>query len=147
MCLTEPQLIRLIGGEVTAQQRAECFEHLEACPVCRDAYARLQATWDALGTWQVTPPPKDLAASILATAGQERAHPVWRGRLAVAAAIVVSASAGVIAALAIPQRSPAVARDQITIDQVAEAIGLDSVGAESAVFAPLFDQTSNQEPS
>jgi len=128
MCPGDGELVRLLAGETTAQQRRALAEHLEQCPGCRDRYARLEQTWRLLGEW--TPPAgRDLAVSIVAAARRRDAVRWWT---AMAAAVVLAAGAGVVAGLITAQ--PVSSDRPISTAEVVQAIGLDHLAAEGTVL-------------
>jgi ferric-dicitrate binding protein FerR (iron transport regulator) len=140
MCPSESDLIRLLGGETTAQRRSEIQAHLETCQPCRRLYRELQLTWDALGV--LSPPAApDLTASILAAARHRRA---FGGSWAAAAVLALAAGAGVVAGLATAP-APTV---RVSADEVIQAIGLDALADGPSAFATLFvpeSQDSTEE--
>lgn len=101
--------MELAAGCVDASREAELRGHLAKCEMCRAAHAECKAVWRAMGAWGVETPAvetDDLAQRVMDAAAQERmgrmsrAHGrVWRmgPMLRIAAMVVVSASAGMLA--------------------------------------------------
>jgi hypothetical protein len=145
MCLNDDDLIRLIGGELSAQERDRCLEHLASCALCRQHQHEIQGTWDVLGQWQPLPPTGDLSRRILIRA---RRGAIIRRYAGIAAVLVLSAGAGVIAGLAVPSRSAPAVAQRPSSQEVVDAVGLDALAGSGPLLEELFvapDGSSDEE--
>ncbi|MHB1158107.1 MAG: hypothetical protein ACYC26_14875 [Phycisphaerales bacterium] len=108
--LVTRELMELAAGCVDAARQAELREHLTECQTCRATFTECEAVWRAMGAWHVEAPAAeadDLTRRVTDAAAQERMGRmsraygrVWRmgPMLRIAAMVVVSASAGMLAA-------------------------------------------------
>jgi len=135
MCLDESTLIRLVAGELGDEQRRACVEHVQVCHVCRQKHAELAATWDLLGQWPAEAPRRDLSGAIVAQACRRQSPRRWAS---VAAAVLIAGGAGVAAGILAPAPPAAVAHQNVSTEQLVQAIGLDALGDQSLALAGLF---------
>jgi anti-sigma factor RsiW len=136
-CIEEGVIIRLVAGELPAEQRESAMGHVAGCPSCRKRYEEMKATWGALGVWQLAVPERDLSAAVLAAAGRRRRVPMpW---MRMAAAVALAAGLGSALGFLVPWRSQQSNVGQVVSGQeVADRIGLDALGGESLGLADLF---------
>jgi HEAT repeat protein len=116
-----------LTGEAAESARRELEEHLEACPSCRSAKARLEATWRALGEDPGISPTPDFERRTLALLEDEiirrrvrtfRARPRWARPLSYAAGLALAALGGAWAAR---QAAPPAARSRTATAERASA--------------------------
>jgi hypothetical protein len=147
MCPKEATLIRLMNGELPRVQARDATEHVRACATCGARYARLRVTWEALGQWEVAPPASDLCGQILRAAAAAEAAPVaapsdgsfW---IRVAAAVVLTAGAGVAVAFVMTRAEDAGRYANVGHEQVVHVLGLEALageGALTAIFEPIAE--------
>jgi anti-sigma factor RsiW len=141
MCPTETELIRLVGGELSAARADELRQHLAHCRRCAAALAAIQSTWDVLGQWQVEPPQGNLTAAVLRAASRPRPMP-W---LRIAAAILMAAGAGLLAGRTAPLS--AASPQTVSDAQLVEQLGLDALADPAVSLTQLILETDEREPS
>ncbi|MFA7237580.1 MAG: hypothetical protein WC058_12010 [Phycisphaeraceae bacterium] len=103
------ELMELAAGCVDTSRQAEMHGHLVECGICRATFAECEAVWRAMGAWHVESPAgeaDDLTRRVTEAAARERMERTggaygrgWRigPMLRIAAMVVVSASAGMLA--------------------------------------------------
>jgi predicted anti-sigma-YlaC factor YlaD len=147
MCPEESIFLNLVAGQVTAQTREALEAHVSECARCRELLAELRQVHEMLGEWTVSPPSIDLSAAVLQAARQQPAARRWW--MSAAAAVLLAGSAGLIAGLVVP--SPMEAAAPVTDEQVVDALGLDALVEQSAMFVPLLNleepAATGKEPS
>ena len=150
MCLRDAQLIRLVAGELSSEERAECLDHLETCARCRQRLEAQQQAWEMLGQWGVDLPSGQFIVDVDRPIG--RVEPVGTGfhrHWRMAAAVMVAVGAGVVAGLVVPARSTSVAAAEVPHEHVIEQLGLDelaqSSGALEALLAPVEESPEHEE--
>lgn len=149
MCITQPQLLRLLSGELPDHERLAIETHLADCAPCHQQFEEMRRTWEALDQWPLPGVP-DLTARIMAAAAQpspRSALPLLR----IAAAILLACGVGIVAGLSVPssQESPTLAQ-QVSTEEVVQALGLDALGSDTGltdgvlepVDAPLTPEES-----
>jgi hypothetical protein len=151
MCPKEATLIRLMNGELPDVKAQDATEHVRACAACGARYARLRATCEALGKWEVAPPTSDLCGKILRAAATEAApvaapsdRSFW---MRVAAAVVLTAGAGVAAAFVMTRAEDAGRYADVGHEQVVHVLGLEALadeGALTAIFEPIAETPEGQ---
>lgn len=151
MCLHDSQLIRLVAGELSAEERAECLAHMETCAHCRQRLEAQQQAWEMLGQWGVDLPPGEFTVDVHRPLG--RIEPVqtssnrhhWR----MAAAVMLAVGAGVVAGLTVPSAPTSIAAAEVPHDQVFEQLGLDELAQSSgpleALLAPMEESPEHEE--
>ena len=147
MCPEESILLNLVAGQVTVQTREALYAHVSECARCRELLAELRQVHEMIGEWAVSPPFVDLSAAVLQAARQQPVGRRWW--MSAAAAVLLAGSGGLIAGLVAP--SPMEAAAPVTDQQVAEAMGLDALVDQSAMFVPLLNleesAATGKEPS
>lgn len=162
VCPDEAQLLRWLESGPDADGRA----HLAACEACHGRYAELAAAWEALGEWPVevpgAPSIDDFAERVLARARREAmlaGTSRFSAALRIAAAVALATSLGSAAALLVPRPARPIAAgvqgstdlpgDPVAAEHVAEALGLDVLGAGAGALADALDAAlaAEEEPS
>ena len=145
-CPQNGVILRLLSGELEPGARRELQDHLEACSACRSAYEDLQASWDALGDWQVDVSAIDLTERVLTKAddaGRCQCQPVrlaayWTVPLRAAASIVLAAGLGVGAGYLVPAgKSAAIPGPSAALEDMSEALEWIGLASESATGLPF----------
>lgn len=152
MCIEDTTLIRLLRGELPAEQCAQVQQHLEECPLCQQRLAALSEAWDALGRWAVQPPDAIQFAERMHRAVRQEAAKrgcgLRRFVLRAAAAVLLAAGAGVAAALLVAKPQVSYLPPEDAPETLVDTLGLDVLSEESgASLAQLFaDENDTRFP-
>jgi len=98
---TEPELIRLLHGELEPDEARALRERIESDPELAASWQRLERTWSALEPPPAAPPPPGFPGRVMAHVRSQkpvglswRSAPRWV-RTAAAAALLAGAAAGI----------------------------------------------------
>lgn len=140
--IDESRLIRLVSGELPEETRERAEGHIVECPVCRDRYETLRATWELLGSWQPAAPPGNLVPVIQRRAAEPRVVRRWASIGGLAAAVAVAMLTGAVAGrFAAARQGGPVAGSKWSADTVTDALGLAEWG-DSQGLGGLFGEES-----
>ena len=157
-----------VTGEVSARDRVQIEAHLEGCPNCRKALARLKGMADLLGQIQVPPVPEGFAGRVMALAQERVAKPKgvlvspwdlvawWQTislpvRVAAGVVLVLGLGMGILMGLGTWQEAPDVTAGQGAQSDPLAAYNLDYLtDAPNGSLAESFltlTSTGNQQGS
>ena len=145
-CPRNGVILRFLSGELEPDARRELQDHLEACSACRSAHEDLQASWNALGDWQVDVSAIDLTGRVLAQvddAGHSESQPLrlapsWTVPLRVAASILLAIGLGIGAGHLVPAgQSAAIPAPSTALEGMSEALDWIGLASESATGVPF----------
>ena len=160
--LTETDLIRLRGGELSPDERVEADRHLADCQECTRLLADLAAAWATLGEWQVSTEGRDVGPAVFAAVDRERVAPPrrlvihpWRvGRAAAAILLAVGLGHAAGRFVTAPATSaPSLTSHHVTDETAAELLALHAFELPSAtgfsltLLEPTDEGATEEEPS
>jgi predicted anti-sigma-YlaC factor YlaD len=120
-------------------------DHLRACPACADAWRRLQASWEALGTWDDVAPAPGFADAVHArvrASARRRRH--WAPMAAAAAVLLAVTSLFLVPTVTAPGLSSTdieIVRhlDLLENYELVSAMDALEAGASADDVAPVLD--------
>jgi anti-sigma factor RsiW len=154
-CPDEPRLIRLVSGELDAQEAQTLERHVAECPRCEAALEELRATWSVLGEWTEDAPTADLWPTLRAALELEaQRRGVWLPRtgpaiLRAAASLAVAVGLGWATGEWITPRPPGSQNEPLetSIDDALEPLGVDEfVGSSATGLELVFEETTQNGP-
>ena len=148
MCPSYPResdLIRLVAGELSEEDRARVTAHVSGCARCAEARRQLLATWEALDADAIVPPGNDLTDRVLTAAQRPARAAYWPQAARVAATVLLAVGAGVVAGVLAPARQPVVTAPQVPTQEVVTGLGLDLLSDDMPGLAQLVTHEQSQE--
>lgn len=141
MCPEKTIWIKVASGELDEKTSGELRAHAAGCARCASELAEAGQVYDAMGSWDVEPPARDLADEIVAAAKASGRMPASWWVRAAASVLVCAALGWVVGQRGGVTETPVaqVAREE----QVLVALGLDSF-VEQADLLGAIDWTASE---
>jgi len=126
-CPQHSTILRFVSGELSDDDAREFRAHLDACAVCREAHAEIEASWEHLGAWEVDVGAFDVRPGVNRALNEPlgsvwntvwRVHR-WRWAASLLLAVGLGAGAGTLVPVSGAERPPLP-----SVDEVSESVGL-----------------------